>query len=181
MTGDKPEPAIPAVPLPGLAQAAPQPSLIPAQGAWPWVSAALATGWLLTLVIWWRRAHGSRAAAAEKPPFTSKPTGAAARKQFLAACRASDATNAHRALLAWAAAHWPTDPPGGLEALAQRLSDAETRAALAELNRARYREDGQWNGTRLLQCLKNLPEPDTGTGRANAVLAPLYPETTRQT
>lgn len=180
MTGDKPEPAIPATPLP--AEAEPQPSLIPAPGAWPWISAALATGWLLTLVIWWRRAHGFRAAAGEKPPFTPKSPGtAAARKQFLAACHNSDATNAHRSLLAWAAAHWPTDPPGGLEALAQRLPDPETRAALAELNRARYREDGQWNGTRLLQCLKRLPEPDTGTGRANAVLAPLYPETTRQT
>ncbi|MDH3527734.1 MAG: BatD family protein [Gammaproteobacteria bacterium] len=148
-------------------------------GPWPWISAALAIGWLVTLVFWWVRSRGIRHAVPGEKSTASKAMEAnVARKQFLAACQANDATTARRMLLAWAAAHWPTDPPQGLEALAQRLHDPVAGEALAELNRALYKEDGTWNGVSLSKCLQQLPQQDSGKPTARDVLAPLYPHLT---
>lgn len=171
--------AVPAV-------AMPQPAPATAQAArpswpWPWISAALAVGWLLTLLFWWVRSRGVRQSAAGTASTAVQPAAAsAARREFHAACKAGDAVSARRMLLAWAAAHWPNDPPGGLEAVAQRLHDPEAGAALAELNRALYREGGQWNGARLAKCLQQLPKQDSIRGKGETVLAPLYPESTHR-
>jgi hypothetical protein len=162
----------------------PEPSPVAAQSPrtvapvpWPWISAALAIGWLLTLVFWWWRARGAHPRERETPPPAANSVEATtARKQFLAACRAGDAITARRTLLAWAAAHWPDDPPRGLEALAQRLPDPAAREALADLNRALYKDAGHWNGTQLAQSLQQLPKQDSRAGNSKAVLAPLYPE-----
>jgi len=143
--------------------------------AWPWISAALACGWLVTLVFWWNRGRRARAAARRVLPATERASAAAARKQFLAACRSNDALAARRSVLAWAAAHWPEDPPHGLEALALRLHDVQAQQALAELDRALYREGGSWTGARLAQSLGQLPGRDAGAGNGRDVLAPLYP------
>ena len=157
------------------------PQNISSPGLWPWLSAALAIGWLLTVVLWWAVTRRARHGAPETQPTASSSVAAnTARRQFLAACRADDAITARRTLLAWAAAHWPIDPPQGLEVLAQRLEDPETRAALAELNRALYKEGGQWSGARLAKYLQRLPKPDAGAGEAKPVLAPLYPASTHR-
>lgn len=164
-------------PSPALAQS-PRTS---SPGPWPWISAVLAIGWLVTLVFWWVRSRGvQHPLAGTPPPAVQSVAAKTARKEFLAACQAGDAVTARRTLLAWVAAHWPTDPPGGLETLAQRLHDPEAGEALAELNRALYKEGGQWNGTRLAKCLQRLPEPEAGDSNTRAVLAPLYPESTLQ-
>jgi len=146
---------------------------------WPVLSVLLAIGWLVTLAIWWWRTRRGRVVSTVPQPEASIAT-ATARKQFRVACRNGDAPGARRALLAWAALHWPADPPHGLEALAQRIRHAEVRDALAELDRALYREAGNWNGTRLANCLRELPEPDAQAGTDKAVLAPLYPDTARR-
>lgn len=145
-------------------------------GSWPWISAALATGWLLTLLFWWWRVHQSRTGADRAQARTSLPPGTGvARRQFLAACQSGAAEHARRALLAWAQAHWPDDPPRGLEALAQRLPDPAAREALAGLDRALYRGGGQWDGARLAKCLQRLPEQGAAAEKTATVLAPLYP------
>ena len=146
-------------------------------GFWPWISAALATGWLLTLVIWWWRAHGSQVAGSETTSIAPKSQGAAAaRKRFLAACKANDAASARQFLLAWGAIHWSENPPRGLEALANRLPDEEAREALAELNRALYKEGSQWEGTQLAKCLHRLPRLDVVASKNTTLIPSLYPE-----
>jgi hypothetical protein len=145
---------------------------------WPWISAVLAGGWLSTLLLWRRRTRVARLSRPENPGAVGSGTASTARKRFLIACQAGDAAAARRALLAWTAAHWPDDPPRGLEALAQRLPDPEVREALAELNRALYREGGHWNGTRLAKTLRRLPARDSRNGERKEALAPLYPEST---
>jgi hypothetical protein len=158
-------------------QASESPQTTP-PGPWPWISAALAIGWLVTLMFWWAKARGVRYRTPETRPL-SKPVAAdTARTQFHAACRSGDAITARRMLLAWAAAHWPGDPPRGLEALAQRLGEPAAQEALAGLNRALYKEDGTWNGASLSKCLQQLPKQDSGKTTARDVLAPLYPDLT---
>lgn len=158
------------------------PRLAPAAGFWPWLSGALAAGWLLTLLFGWWRARRAPRAAAARPAPAAAPTGAAraARRKFQDACTSHDAPAARRALLDWAALHWPADPPRGLDVLARRLDDPQARTALGELDRALYREGGgDWDGTHLARHLGRLPEAEAGGGRRKPVLAPLYPEANR--
>lgn len=147
---------------------------------WPWVSAAVGVAWLVTLLLWWRhsrdvRAHQAVAAAAQKTPVQA----GTARKQFLKACHNGDAVSARAALLDWAAAHWADDPPRGLQALAQRLDDAQARAALTALDRALYTGSSDWDGQQLAACLPQLPQPTGRGGRRAGGLAPLYPDSRR--
>jgi len=169
---------VPDVSLPESTPVALQPLPTPSPWvAWPWISVALGVGWLLTLILWWWRTRMARAVSGAQHPATSKsPVAATARKDFLAACQVDDAMCARRTLLAWAAAHWPADPPRGLESLAQRVTDPAAREALLELNRALYKEGGSWNGARLAQCLPQLPKAESRTDKHNTVLNPLYPD-----
>lgn len=149
--------------------------------AWLWVSAALGAVWVLTLAAWWwrgrRREGGGRQVT--PPSDTATIKAGAARRQYLAACRSGDASAARTALLEWAAAHWPDDPPRGLQALAQRLDDAAAREALTGLDRALYSGGAGWDGRTLASCLQQLPSSGgAGDGRGRKGLAPLYPETT---
>ncbi len=144
-------------------------------GIWPWLSLLFALLWLTTLVVWWR---GRRPAGIPRPtPGQKSRTGedaAKAKSRFQAACRANDPSQARRNLLVWAAAHWPDDPPAGLDQLAQRLGDPHAREALNELDRLLYRgEDQTWNGKALAQALTRLPKPDRATG-AKTALPDLY-------
>jgi hypothetical protein len=130
---------------------------------------------VFTLLAWWWRSRVSRAGVREPPPERTTRAGAGrARKQFQAACACGDAAAARDALLDWAAAHWPDDPPRGLQALAQRLNDSGAREALTGLQRALYK-GGDWNGKRLAAHLQQLPQDGRERHRREPGLAPLYP------
>ena len=176
-----PLPATPAATTPAVPEAAvPAAARIAPHGWWPWVSAALAAGWLLTLATWWWRNRRSRSAARGVQGHDQSGNAARARRQFLAACKANDAVNARRTLLEWAAAHWPQDPPRGLQSLAQRMQDPVVQEALDVLDRAVYAPAGSWDGAVLARCLPQLPKQSSGSAGRAAVLAPLYPESPRR-
>jgi len=147
---------------------------------WPWVSSVLALGWLLTAVIWWWRARPRPGGATTTPARQPVPHASQARRAFHAACQAGDSTAAHRHLLEWAAAHWPDDPPRGLQSLAQRLPDAAQRAAVTALDRALYASGGHWDGAALAASLQHLPQAGAGSAGHKVVLQPLYPEAPRR-
>ena len=169
--GSNPAISMADVPLP-----APSPAREWASGPWFLVSVVLAGGWLLTLLTWWWRTRGVRSTGIQPSPDTRPQAARSARKQFLAACKTADSVGARRALLDWAALHWPDDPPRGLDKLALRIDNAEVHAALAELDRAIYKEGSTWDGTQLARCLQQLPDPDTDAGKNQTALAPLYPD-----
>ena len=171
----EPDQATPAAPVPNTSVEDSQPSGVSTAGPWPWISAALAVGWWLTMVYGWWRVQASRSSVSEKKPSSIPRAAATARKQFLAACQAGDPSVARRTLLAWAAAHWPSDPPRGLEALSQRLDDPQARDALNELNRVLYKQPGPWNGVRLARHLQRLPKQSAVADQDEALLPPLYP------
>ncbi|MDE2293932.1 MAG: protein BatD [Gammaproteobacteria bacterium] len=158
---------------------------------WIGVSAALGLLWVATMVGWWvsrRRAPAPverkeptlageatvAGGSSASTPATETPLRASrARAQFQAACGRHDAMAARRALLAWATAAWPDERVSGLQALAKRLGDPETRTAIAELERACY-AGGVWDGSALAARLTDLPKPTSRTDTHDPPIAPLY-------
>ena len=81
-----------------------------------------------------------------------------------------------RALLAWAAAKWPDDPPTGLLVLARRLMNGTQE--IKDLEQALYAPGEQaWDASKLREALgAGLQEKAADTGSATPTLAPLYPQ-----
>lgn len=168
-TGTPLPPAEPAGRAPGR-PAAPQSAL------WRWLSLGLGMLWLGTLAAWWA-SRRRRAPVSAKPlpdAAAAAPSAAAARKVFREACHANDPRAARRALLDWARATWPLDPPLGLQALAARLGAAGAKPRLNELDRVCY-AGGAWQGKPLAEALASLGEDGKNHSRPAPTLANLYP------
>jgi len=157
-------PAAPATPVPQ-----------PSAGPWPIVSAVLAVGWALTVLLWWRssRSAGGSARVEDAPAARQPPRGAM--KRLRAACDWNDAFAARTALLDWAAERFPDDTPRSLGALAGRLPE-DAAAAVLDLEAALYAPGGrEWQGAALANA---LAKHDTGTPRrrrgTDDPLVPLY-------
>jgi hypothetical protein len=131
-------------------------------GIWPWISLLFGLLWLATLLIWWRGRGRVRGIQSNNEQSSRRVADASqARSRFQAACRSNDARQARSSLLAWAAAHWPEDPPAGLDQLAQRLQGPQVAEALQALDRTLYRGDTHtWEGRDLAQRLSRLPKPE---------------------
>lgn len=164
-------PAAPATSVPG-----PMATLAGTAFPWPWLSLALGLLWLATLLAWWRARRPRSATSPSVIPSAGPDSIRAgeARKAFRRACRADDAPDARRQLLAWARANWPDDRPAGLNALARRLPDPRLLALLRELDRACY-AGGEWQGKALLEALTSLPGTARKVDGKSSELASLYP------
>ncbi len=151
-------------------------------GYWPWISAGLALGWLLTLGLWWRSRGSVRipAATAGEAETLSRPNLGKLRNQVQQACNANDPRQARARLLEWAVGRWPDEPPRRLEALAQRLG-GEAAGALSELDRRLYAVNpGDWQGTRAWDRLAGVLTGEKEKKAASwedAPLPALYPRT----
>lgn len=163
-------PAVPAASAPPAVMATPDES-----SPWPWISLGLGSGWLVTLLIFWRQ---RRETHVQPAPARTKEHRQVARNRFREACRAQDPRATRQALLDWARAHWPDHPPLGLQELAARLTDPKARQTLADLDRWLYAPGSQprWNGEALLQALDALPPPSS-EHRSTRDLPPLYSQT----
>lgn len=79
---------------------------------WQWISALLAGGWLLTLLLWWMRARQASSKQAAAPvhdaanQHSRKHHIKAHLKVLKAACQAEDLTALRQALLAWGEDHF---------------------------------------------------------------------------
>lgn len=157
------------------AQAAPLATTAPARPSiWPWVSLVLGLLWIATLIAWWRKrpaAPAARIAPEAEAGSSAALEAGAARRAFQQACRDNDPQAARRKLLLWARAAWPAQPPGGLDALAQRL-DPSIGVLLRRLDRACY-VGGEWSGEELQRALQSL-EAEQPRTRAAASLPDLY-------
>jgi hypothetical protein len=149
----------------------------PESPRWRWLSLGLAILWLATLSAWWisrrrrsRLPNGPDATA----PATTGTTVSDARKAFRQACQGNDPQAARRHLLDWARATWPHDPPLGLQALSDRLDDADLKPLLKQLDRVCY-GGGEWDGKLLADRLKALTGKTKRLSPAAPELAGLYP------
>jgi hypothetical protein len=128
--------------------------LIPAQpetlikaAYWPWISLALAVGWLITLMALLRK--GGR--KPKTKPMQAIPL-APLEKTVRQSCAQSDAHLSKNALLEWAKARWPETTIASLVDIAE-LTNTELGEQLQALNTALYSPDHeQWNGAKLAKA-----------------------------
>jgi hypothetical protein len=168
------EPAVEPPPEPAAATA---PTPVPlSPGYWPWVSASLAAGWLLTVLLWLRthrsarRPRGGRAEAAARAP-----SGRNLFKQLRAACAVNDAQRVQQLLLEWARLQYTDDPPQSLGALIERLPRPLAGEAAALEAHLYGRQDNSWDGRelgRLLGAVNSVAKP--GDKPDSDPLVPLY-------
>ena len=143
---------------------------------WQGISAALLTGWILTLMVWWQRGRIWRAAALRQP-VTEAPRVSERRllRQLRAACNIDDAGLARRLLFAWGAARFGEEPKslGGLAA----MLPADLAAAIGDLERSLYGPGSHaWNGRALRAALAQADAVNrSGAAKAGErELLPLY-------
>lgn len=135
-----------------------------APGGWLWPALAVLFGllWLATVGFYLRQGKQQReqpdSAGDKRAVATGQTSARAARRKFEAACRANDARAARAALLAWAACHWPENPPRGLTHLARLIKSDAARKAINDLDAHLFQQPaGEWEGESLLEALKKLP------------------------
>jgi len=149
---------------------------------WPWIAALFGLAWVVTAGLWWRARQAAPTPTVMVPPLPAAaprtPSAAESLKAIEQACIANDPKAARRALLEWAQARWPDDPPRGLEALGGHLLQDAT-PILEEIDRRLY--DGtaaQWDGAaawRRLSPLLGRGRGTTGHRPGGGPLPPLYP------
>jgi len=150
---------------------------------WPWIAGGSSLLALVALFMWRRsrrRPSAAVAAADMKPamPATAPgPDAGGALRALRQACDDNDARAAAGALLDWAAAEWPHNPPRNLGSIASRLED-EAGAEVRRLDQSLYAPGRiNWDGTALKNtfktpAVKQSAKPTMAAGG----LAPLYPE-----
>ncbi|MEZ5581407.1 MAG: hypothetical protein R3F37_00200 [Candidatus Competibacteraceae bacterium] len=143
---------------------------------WPSVSMGLLLAWLATLFAWWRSSKRRNGSALQQRTTTSLTTARAAKQAVRQACADNNPAAAAQALLAWANALWPTQPPRHLGALAARL-EPQAGALVRGVDRALYAPTPTpWQGQPLWQAVqRGLPQQRL-QATAQPVLTPLYPE-----
>jgi hypothetical protein len=143
-------------------------------GAWPWVSAGLAGGWLATVAVWLfssrRGQKRTPAPRAARPPSIRQLL-----KQLLAACRVNDPQRTRELLLAWGARQFADDPPASLGVLAARLT-GPLATEIDALEAALYgRGAPHWRGQRLFELLRQTQSVvRRGGSDGEDPLVPLY-------
>ena len=144
---------------------------------WQGVSAALLTGWLLTLLLWWHNSRLKRAEVRRRPVAQAPANGSQRRllRELRAACTVDDARRARELLLVWGAARFDEEP-ASLGQLAG-LVPTDFAAAIIELERSLYGPDeAGWDGRALREALSQA-DAVTRTRASQAgdrELVPLY-------
>jgi hypothetical protein len=143
---------------------------------WPWLVAALL---LLATTVFVLRRKSAREVPVTTPAAAAVPVKqppGALREAVRNACQANDPSAAAKALLQWAAARWPGDPPRNLSTLAQRLSSGGSE--LQALERSLYGADHTpWQGDALWRAFdQGLQVREEKQAAVREDLSPLYPD-----
>jgi hypothetical protein len=155
----------------------------PDAGYWPWLGLGLGLLWAVTLLLWLRergRRHRKRSAARARRDGMPAPSLSSARSLVRRACDADDPRAARDALLEWARACWPADPPTRLDSLATRFTGPAVEA-LRELDRSLYSPDNSaWNGKAAWEHIRPALAESESAGtlkrEGEGPLPPLYPQ-----
>ncbi len=158
----------------------------PGGAYWLWAVLLLGIAWLVTLALWLRARRAARqrqaaAAGTRSAPVVTQGSPADALRRVEQACRSNDAREARRALLQWAQAQWPDDPPRRLDTLAQRLG-AGAATLFQQIDQQLYADARHtWDGAAVWNQLSPLlvePGRSQRGQRQGAALPPLYPQGT---
>ena len=139
------------------------------------VAVLILTALIMAGLVWRRRAGRIGTGAAAAPVASMKQQLAASTDALEKACRRNDPQAAARALLQWAEASWPDEPPRNLGVLVRRL--ASGKKEIRSLERALYgvTPDG-WEGHALWKVFDHGFEVITDEKPViQEGLSPLYP------
>jgi len=161
---------------PPTSAAAPQampPAGAPAAGYWPWISLFLASGWMLSLLLLWRRRNQRPKPVREQAGQVADAREKDLLKAIMTASGNNDPKATREALLAWSRRRWPNGNQD-LERLAEICAEPLS-GELERLKEALYAPAGRaWQGAGLAEALQswlkqqqNRPQPD--------MLPQLYP------
>lgn len=137
---------------------------------WPWVSLALAAGWLITLVVFSRKSERSQKIKHKQAPAL-QPLAKSVHKR----CSNNDIHQARNALIEWAKARWPDKTITSLVDIAE-LSSPKLGEQLQALNTALYSPDHkQWNGSELSNAFGTFRHQKVKHNTfSDSALKPLY-------
>jgi hypothetical protein len=146
-------------------------------GYWPWVSAALAIAWAVTMLLWWR-AHRRQSDddGTADADLDYQLEEKAAWDAVLAANKGSDPRKLRNALLTLATVWFPERRYAGVSALA--AADTELARQLAALDQQLYSQNPsseQFNSSALIEVLRKLRSSRSQRSKSAAGLPPLYP------
>jgi hypothetical protein len=114
--------------------------------------------WLLTLLALFmkRKTSGTRPAANNQANH-QQASFKSAQRQLEKACKQQRPDEVRDALITWARAAWPQDPPNNLDDIATRLPD-EAAQQLARLSAMLYGQgDQDWDANSIWQSVRHLP------------------------
>jgi len=145
---------------------------------WQSVSLVLLLAWFFTLYLW-LKTRSRQESDKQEGENQAEMNVTAQWEQVKKACLANNPHLVQQAILAWAAAAWPQNPPTNLKKLAAVLGNAELAAAFAALEETLYRPNSsrEWNGNQFWQLIaKNLRKPGSGKNKTkkDKKLPPLY-------
>jgi hypothetical protein len=144
-----------------------------------WLTATLALGWALTLLLWLRERRQGVQARRQSAEPSAEPRNDDCLRRLRRACRIGDARAARAALLDWGRMRWPLRPPRGPVDLMSRLgADARALGAAAEIERALYAPDaeGRIDSSTLDSLIPALEHVAHRPSAGVSGLPPLYPE-----
>ncbi|MFK7885837.1 MAG: BatD family protein [Gammaproteobacteria bacterium] len=144
---------------------------------WPLLAIAFGLLWIGTLAAWGVSAWSAKPSAivpSGRPDSRRKRALFSTRAALKKACDRRDPKAASAALLDWSYAVWPSNPPGGLQDIADRLGPDQA-VQISRLAASHYGTGTPWeNAEQLWQVLAQITPQAVGTDqRAEATLAHL--------
>ncbi len=147
---------------------------------WPWVTALLAAGWLITLLLWRRQ---SKRADPDKGGSQS-PFAVAENDLFEALVRAADKGQADTLdlLPRWMSARYPGEVFHSTSDALRKAGDPELKVQIDRLqNRLfgagqHHNESSSWDGRELVARLRQLSKLATAKADNDGDLPPFYPD-----
>ncbi len=147
---------------------------------WPWATALLAAGWVITLLLW--RHEGKRTVSDTGGP--QAPFAAAEKDLFEALVQAADKGQAATLdlLPRWMTARYPGDVFQSTSDALRKADDPELKAQINRLqNRLfgtgqQHNESSSWDGRELVARLRHLRKLTTAKTDNDGDLPPFYPD-----
>ncbi|HEY5674753.1 MAG TPA: BatD family protein [Malonomonas sp.] len=140
---------------------------------WPLLTTLLASGWLATILAWWR---SSRRPAKQNLKTNLQTSVTQAEKRLKSACQRSDPALAKSALLDWGNQIWRERPSISLTEIGKACG-VEVAKEIETLNRALYAQGSRdWNGAKLWQAFKQKgPSTEVQRNKKASPLKDLHP------
>ncbi len=146
---------------------------------WQGISALLLLAWLITLMLWINARR--RPVGLKKEMIRSEKKQPANHKTIKKTCLDNHPQATHQAILDWAAANWPQNPPTNLRAIANHLENPELSQAFADLEETLYSlHTKTWDGSHFWQTISKklrIKAQAKPSRNQKEGLPPLYPAT----